>query len=212
MKTMYYFLDHDRIATLYVEFWRQNGRTARLFPFIENERDHYLGRYVLPCEFHRHLLPFQFLNQGDRIVHVGFHDQYIHAGVSHPLIMAAIVGETGHVWAIDPDPTNTETLDEYKKTNGIENVSIIQIGVWKEKGVQEFVFFDDYTSSNTISSIFEGYRDGVNKRWGQSRVDTKSAVQRVEVDTLDSIIGRKAPDLKIDFLNMTVNGAEEQVL
>jgi hypothetical protein len=124
-----YFQRHNRIARLYYDFWRRRGRHASLFPFIENEEDHYHAQYVLTKEFHRRLHPFQFLEEGDRVVSIGFHDQYIAAGISHPLIISGIIGEAGHIWAVDPHKTNTESLSRYSKINAVRNLSVIRAGV-----------------------------------------------------------------------------------
>lgn len=212
-RNIFYFKPVDRVAELYYEFWQKNGRNARLFPFIHRKADHFLGRYVLPRDFHSHLQPFQFVEEGHRTVHVGFHDQYIDMGISHPLILAGLVGESGTVCAIDPDKTNTEAMLHYVKRHGIRNLSVIYGGVWEEKGTVEFVMFDDYTSSNTVAGVFDSFRDGAERRWGKKRIEQQSRVETIEVDTLDNTVAANAKgDMRVDFLNLTVNGAEPRIL
>lgn len=126
--------------------------------------------------------------------------------------MAGIVGETGHVWAIDDDSTNAEAMERYKRINNIDHLSVVKTGVWKEKGVQEFILFRDYTSSNAVCSVFEGFREGVGKRWGERRIKERSTILSIEVDTLDSIVVNETGNDRIDFIDITVNGAEGDVL
>ncbi|MGD2124851.1 MAG: FkbM family methyltransferase [Desulfobacteraceae bacterium] len=209
---VFYFQSRTRIADLYYHFWQKYGREASFFPFISKEKDHYLAHYVLPREWHRHLQPFQFLKEGDHVIQVGFHDQYIYNGISHPLIISGIIGESGHVLSIDPDKTNTEAMNRYKDICQINNISVLETGVWNEKATLEFLLFDDYTSSNTIADVFSGFRDGAERRWGKKRLEEKSTVRSIEVETLDSILENKISISRVDFVNITVNGAEPYVL
>jgi len=210
---LFYYKPADRVAELYYEFWRENGRNARLFPLACRTGDHFLGCYVVPQALHAHLQPFQFAEGGQRVVHVGFHDQYIDTGISHPLILAALVGEGGAVYAIDPDETNTEAMRSYVEDNGVCNLFVVQSGVWEEKGTTEFVMFSDYTSSNTVAGVFESFKNGAEKRWGKKRIEEQSRTGTIQVDTLDNVVrSHIGSDFPVDLLNLTVNGAETRIL
>jgi len=208
---MYYYQEKTDIQRIYYNFYREFGRNAEMFPFIKNEQMRYFARYILPREFFRRLQPFQFLKEGDNVIHVGFHDQYIDLAVSHPLIISAVVGPHGHVWAFDPDERNTSALSHFIRVNNIENITVITKGVWKEKGKLVFHFFKDFTSSNIAVPIANQIKQGLEERWG-GRIKEKSYVRMVEVDTLDSIVNNLIATSKIDFINLTVNGAEPEII
>ncbi len=209
---MFYFQERNRITEIYYKFWKIAGRKARIINFNHEEKDHYLACYILPCELHRNLHPFQFLREGDKVIQIGFHDQYVSNGISHPLIISGLIKDAGHIYLIDPDETNIKAMTRYKDINGVSNLSVIQTGVWKEKGVQDFVLFDDFTSSNTIAPVFNSFKDGAAKRWGKQRISEKSRIVSINVETLDNLILNRMDNVKIDFLNITVNGAEAEIL
>ena len=172
----------------------------------------YFGRYVLMNEFYKRLHPFQFLKEGSYAVHVGFHDKYIDLGISYPLIMSVIVGSRGHVWAIDPDRKNADTLARFIKVNKIDNLTVINKALWKEKGKLDFCFFKDFTSSNIAVPLADRFKERLKKRWGDKRIKKQSYIRTVKVDTLDSIIAGLTPSPAINFINLTVNGAESDII
>ena len=206
----FYFQKGNRISNIYYDFWKKNGKKSQILNFLKNKKDHYLANYVLVKEFHKNLQPFQFLKIDDNVIQVGFHDQYITDGISHPFIMSNLL-ENGRIWAIDPDPTNINSCNEYAKFHKIKNIKPIKSGVWENPGIKKFVFFSDYTSSNTVSSVFERGRQSREKRWGKKRIIEKSRTVSVRMDTLDNIVSKKIKS-KINFINLTVNGAESNVL
>ena len=210
---MVYFRATDAVADHYYSFWRENGREVRFFPFIDDETQHYLSRYVLPRTLHGHLQPFCFVDAGSNAIHVGFHDQYIWSGISHPLIAAGLVTDSGHVWAIDPDQNNTAAMKRYVAANGMTNLSVIESGVWSEPGTLDCLMFEDFTSSNTLVNVFHRFKEGAEKRWGRERIEQHSSTRAVAVRTLDDIVEKDVGlDRAIDFVNLTVNGAEPDVV
>ena len=209
---MYYYQDKTEIQEIYYSFYHEFGRNAKVFPFAVDEKTQYFARYVLAREFFKRLHPFQFLEEGDNVIHVGFHDQYIGLGISHPLIMSAIVGPQGHVWAVDPDQKNTSALLHFIEVNNIENITVISKGVWKEKGELAFRFFEDFTSSNIAVPVANQIQQGLEDRWGSKRIEERSYIKTVEVDTLDSIVASCISAREINFVNFTVNGAESDII
>lgn len=208
---MYYYQDRTEIQRIYYDFYHKFGREAKMFPFIKDEKLQYFARYVLTSEFFKRLHPFQFLRNRDNVIHVGFHNQYIDLGISHPLIMSAIVGPEGHVWAIDPDETNTSALAHFIRTNNIKNITVIDKGVWKERSKLDFRFFRDFTSSNIAVPVGDRIQEGLQKRWGK-RIKEESYIKTVEADTLDSIVANLIASPVINFINLTVNGAESDII
>lgn len=201
-----FYQPHDYVATQYYQFWKNNGRNTSFFPFIQETEKHFLSHYILTKEFFKHLQPFQFLKSNDHAVQVGFHDQYLDLGVSQPLIISSIVGNNGNVIAFDPDPINIEKIKSYCFQNNISNIKIKKIGVMNKKGKEKFVFFSDFSSSNTAIDVFENCKEMISDRW-KSRITEKSRTVTVDVDSLNNLLTEK-----IDFLNITANGAEAEVL
>ena len=206
-ENLFYHQPRTAIQSVYYDFHVRNGRGACMFPFIDEPHLHYLARYVLMNEFHRRLHPFTFLEPGDTAVMVGVHDGFIELGYSTLFIMSAIVGPRGHVYAIDPDERNIRAIEQYCRKNNVENITTIQQGVWSEKATLEFTFFRDFSSSNEVRTLFDGQRDTCEQLWGAQRIERESYTQAVEVDTLDAIIERSVGEA-VDFLNVTINGAE----
>jgi len=170
-----------------------------------------LAKYLLMNEFHRRLHPYSFIKPGDKVVTVGVHDGFIDMGLSSLFIASAIVGPQGHVWAIDPDERNIEAIESFAAANGVANVTAIRTGVWSERTSLEFVFFRDFSSSNEVRSVFEASRRACRELWGDERIERETYTRNVDVDTLDHIVSGHIGE-SIDFLNLTINGAEAEAL
>jgi FkbM family methyltransferase len=102
--------------------------------------------------------------------------------------MAIKTGSTGKIIAVEPHPLNIK----YLKLNlaNFNNVEIIGIALWNEKGTVRFNVHDSPT--------------------GHSILEDKERDNYIEVqsDTLDNLFS----DKKIDFAKIDVQGAEVQVL
>src|SRR4051812_2567521 len=112
MKPEVYFQPRTALQDYYYDV---RGKSPETFSFFEDSGKRlpdFLHRYLLMNEVHRRLHPFQFVRPGDIAVHVGFDRVYFNKGQSHPLLLASLVGSSGHVLAIDPDRRNTEALAE----------------------------------------------------------------------------------------------------
>ena len=211
-KIQLFYKDWNEIATYFYKYWQQNGRETKILPFIKKNENHFLGNYILIREFFKNIHPYNFLKEGNNAIQIGFHDQYIENGISHPFIIKSVIGKLGKIWAIDPDPINIKSAISYCTKNNVEKFYSIESGVWEEPGKKDFIFFSDYTSSNTISPIFEERKKKREKRWGEKRIKENTSKVSVKIDTLDNIIGRNSKDDKIDLINITTNGAETEIL
>lgn len=208
---MFYYQQRTPVQAAYYDFHIAAGRGAMMLPFITDPNKQYLAKYVLMNEFHRRLHPYSFLKPGDKVVTVGVHDGFIDLGFSSLFVIAALVGPEGHVWAIDPDERNIEPIEAFAAANGIANVTTIRTGVWSERTSLEFVFFRDFSSSNEVRSVFEASRKAYQDLWGDERIERESYTRNVDVDTLDRIVADQIRE-PIDFLNLTINGAEAEAL
>jgi len=149
------------------------------------------------------LQPFQFLRERDRVIQVGVADSYLGVGISHPLIMAAIVGESGHVWAIDCDPRNIDALNMYVDKNDIHNITVVEAAIWEECGPVGVELYGR-TSTNALSPVVESVWDW----WAPKVSGLPHDHVSMEAITLDVAIEKFTQGSSINFVNITVNGAE----
>jgi FkbM family methyltransferase len=194
---MIYFQETDFQRTFYSHF-RDLGQQPRPFPFLSTGYD----QYLLMRDVFWRLQPFQFLREGNRAVQVGFTDSYLLAGLSHPLIMSAIVGERGHVLAIDFDERNAHALVRYVEDNHIGNITVAHAAIWKEREPVTFAVYHR-SSTNTAIPVIHGA-----KTWFDRHAPAE-LIRHITMDaeTLDAVVKGSA-----DFVNLTVNGAESECL
>lgn len=129
----------------------------------------------------------KLIKEGDTVLDLGANIGY------YALIFAKLVGETGKVFAFEPEPTNFDLLKKNVELNGYKNVVLIQKAVLNKKGKVKFYIRDD----NKIgSSIY-------------NREDSDKCIT-VESISLDEYF--KDYSGKIDFIKVDVEGAEKYVL
>jgi FkbM family methyltransferase len=203
-----YMKPRTNVQRFYYNYLQKHGRGSFFLPEAHEFCSPYLANYELVSGMLRHIYPFSFLESGDIAVMVGSHDGFIELGLSQTCISSAIVGDTGLVQVIDCDPRNIQALQKYAIENKVNNVKALHRGVWSESGDMEFLFFSDFSSSNTIMSVAETKMEMWKNRWGNDRLENSTYRETVRVDTIDNIL--KETDLfgEIDFLNLTLNGAE----
>lgn len=197
-----------RVQSFYYDYMQRHGRGARLFNEAHEICSDYEANYLMPVGILRELQPFQFIRPGDVSVMVGIHDGFIDLGLSAAFTASAVAGPEGRTCVIDCDPRNVHAVERYSEQNGLTNVESVHRGVWDQPGEREFLFFEDFSSSNTIMPVADKNMDSWEKRWGQERLEKKSRKVLVDVDTLDSIVEERGLTNKVNFLNLTLNGAE----
>ena len=129
----------------------------------------------------------QIIKEGDIIIDLGANIGY------YTLIFAKLVGDLGHVYAFEPDPSNFELLSKNVKENKHSNVTVIQKAVSNKNSKIKL-----YVSKRNIAShrIFDS--------------DEKRNSIEVDVITLDEYF--KNFEKPIKFIKIDVEGAEFQVL
>lgn len=104
------------------------------------------------------------------------------------LVFSRLVGDTGHVYAFEPDPYYFDILKENIELNKLKNVSIFQLAASNKVGVSKFnlnKWFGTYVlESNTIT-------------------DNQLEVKTI---TLDEFC--KTNNVKADFIKMDIEGSE----
>ena len=127
----------------------------------------------------------KFLLSGMTAIDIGAHIGYF------TILMAKIVGNTGKVYAFDPEPKNFKLLSENLNLNRVTNVKLVNAALSDKEGRTD-LFLDDKNLGNP-SFAKENIPSG-----------SLSAGIGVHTLTLDSYMdGRKA-----DFIKIDVQGAE----
>ena len=153
--------------------------------------------YSSTKEIFRKLHPYQFVKEGDTVFTVGCQSALINMGGSQPLIYSSVVGDSGKVIVIEPDPTSISSLTKYINTHNITNIEIVDKAIWDENIKLKFNFYDGKIPCG-VSSIREKI-SGVSEK--------PSTI--VDGRTLDSLIDEYG---KPDFINLTINGSEYTAL
>lgn len=148
-------------------------------------------RYLGPRAKHDQLGEGKFYNfsNGDIVVEVG---AYI--GL-YAIRAAELVGEMGHVIAIEAVEENLNLLKKNIESNHIKNISWVHTAAWHSKGSLNF-----YRDSRQEGSVIHNL--GVfNVRENKT----------VLCDTVDNILSNLNIS-NVDFVRVQVNGAEREVL
>lgn len=173
---------------------------------------------VVPCNFHyarkekldkignshRFNTFFQILNEqfiedcyqrmyvlkpGDVVVDVG-------ANIGAFTVKAALaVGDSGKVFAIEPELHNRQMLERNIHDNGLRNVQIVPMGAWSSK--KELPLY--------ISDTIGGHTFNEESR------DNRKTQEMCQLDTLDSILA-KLGITNVDFIKMDIEGAEIEAI
>ena len=113
----------------------------------------------------------------------------------HTLNMARIVGNTGRVFAFEPDPSNFEILEKNVKINNYQNIILEQKAVGDKHG---------------RTTLYQSDHPGMHRIFPQTK-QAKGQVQ-VELTSLDKyFIDSNLVD-KINFIKIDVEGLEFSVL
>lgn len=108
------------------------------------------------------------------------------------LELAQAVGPTGHVYALEPDPTNCALLQRNIDAHQLENVTVIPSAAWKETTELTFNSYGHYGSSLAGNGA-----------------DSKNPIRVPAISPADlfSRIGRVP-----DFIKMDIEGAEIDIM
>lgn len=188
----------------------QNGRTFFGLPSERtHERQHQLLRGLLdpriPPEgflcamdvVHRYVadatVPLDLLpGDGGVIVEVG-------AFLGHKAVwmMDQSIGTTGRFVAIELLPENCEIMTRNFAVNGFDNTVVVPEGVWHQPG--EIEVMGKGRQRNTLVDIDGG------------RISDPTGYM-APVNPLSDILSRTIPDTAVDFMYLSVNGAEIEAL
>jgi FkbM family methyltransferase len=131
----------------------------------------------------------------DEVLHEGMTIFDIGANIgSYVLMHRRLIGDTGHIIALEPSPENVDLLKRNISLNGLENVTVKLAAVSNEIGVREFSLSD--------ASNLHSFHTGSDRNLKGTKID----VETTTVAALAAEYG--APDL----LRMDVEGHEVEVI
>ena len=114
-------------------------------------------------------------------------------GGMHTIPLAKMLGSSGEVIAIEPEPNNIIILKKNIKLNDLRNVTVINKACFSKTGKMK-LYLDEFGGSGTHSLIKK-----------------QSKKINVETDTLDNIL-KNLKIKNVDLIKIDVEGAETDVL
>ncbi len=162
---------------------------ARYGYVLFNKNDHYIGRAIEKYgEFSESEVAIfrQLCLAGDVVVEVG-------ANIgTHTMILSQFVGQTGRVYAFEPQRIVFQTLCANMALNNIENVECFQVAAADESG---FILFPEI-------------RYDIEGNYGAVEMDKFTAGNKIPQVTLDELLD--VPRMKL--LKIDVEGMEHKVI
>lgn len=123
------------------------------------------------------------IRKGDVVLDVGANIGY------YTLIFAELVGESGKVFAFEPDPTNFNLLKQNVENNGYKNVVLINKAVSAQNGRLKLFLSEDNLADHRI-------------------YDSQDGRKFIEIESVRLDDYLKDYSGKIDFIKMDIEGSE----
>ena len=131
----------------------------------------------------------------------------IQVGTPNPRTVARYsksVGPGGRVVVVEAEPSNVERLRQALPTLPHPNVTVVHRGAWSEKGTLRLVL-SPYKGDHKFPVA------GIVHDNDYRPENTYEESVEVDVDTIDNIVHAHGLE-RVDFVSITVNGAEIEVL
>jgi FkbM family methyltransferase len=91
------------------------------------------------------------LREGDIVYDVGGHTGYL------TLLMAKLVGRSGHIYTFEPYPSNVEKIQHNLSINGVSNYTVVSEAVSNSNGVAPLFVSSDAATPSLVEQRGEGY-------------------------------------------------------
>lgn len=109
------------------------------------------------------------------------------------MLSASLVGQSGRVLAVEPNPRNARMLEASRRANGFDHLTLCQVAAGRETGI---LVLNTSHSNGTTSSASDNLE----------RLLSAETVACVKIDALVD------PDTRVDFIKVDVEGAEYNAL
>lgn len=187
--------------------WYRLNRLSRLHNILRATLNAFLFRIPFGVKYgvggllRRARLPYRLLEPGDIVIQVGAPWDLLEAGRSRAVHFAQRVGESGRVFVVEPDPTNTHRLKLACEKHEMRNIKILEYGLWSEPGKLKFLTNPKHPATNLVESVYVSER--------QDRDEFRTI--EIDVKTLDDVV-EKEGIANVTLLSITTNGAEHEIL
>ncbi|MDF1563928.1 MAG: FkbM family methyltransferase [Deltaproteobacteria bacterium] len=184
--------------------WSHEALPHRVFTRVVNaglRRVPFELKYGVGQRLRRRHPPYSLLREGSVVVQIGAPADTLHSGRSRAMHFALLVGSTGRVVVIEPDPRSAQELERVARAQGIESLRVSNCGAWKE-ATKIVLFVDD---AHPATNFTEGSKD-----YDEARMRDYRRVE-MDVDTVDNIVASHGLQ-RIDGVSITTNGAEREIL
>lgn len=158
--------------------------------------------YIFNCDLSEHIqrniFVFDYDEEAQHFIknHLKAGDIFLDIGANvgfYSLLASRIVGETGKVISIEPNPKTHSKLEKTIENNNIHNITLLNIGLGKEKGMLD-LFFDSNSGNDSATMVAHDSQESV----------------KVEVWPLDEVLSKHQID-RINYLKIDVDGFEPDV-
>lgn len=148
-----------------------------------------VGRHVLADNYERDVTAVfrRTLRPGMGVIDLGANIGYF------TLLSAALVGPSGSVLAVEPNPANARMLEASRALNGFDHVMVAQVAAGRDTGL---LVLNTSHSNGTTSAAPDD-------------IDRLLAAVTVPSVRLDALV---APDRRVDLIKVDVEGAEYNAL
>lgn len=175
------------------------------------------GRFVIPAAHPRHFVwqyarcrpvfarqfPWHFVRRGQTVLQVSSAKYLISSGNSQALILASVVGPSGRVVVVEPEPENASALRAYITRQRIGNMTVIERAVWYERRRMAFTVRSDRPGWHRLAETVDAE--------SEAAYGTQCQRITVEADTIDHLVDElRIPE--VAFINITINGSEHEAL
>lgn len=159
------------------------------FAIYVQEEDEQVGRHVLRDSYEPNVTTVfrRYVRPGMQVLDIGANIGYF------TMLSASLVGPSGGVFAIEPNPDSVKLLEASRRENGYENVRIFQVAAGRAPGLLVL----NRASSNAMTSAVPE---------AVSHLVRSTTVPSFRIDDL------VPSDVKIDFIKIDVEGAEYNAL
>ncbi len=195
-------VDLDKVVKSYVqsmEFQNRNLLVSQVMNIAErqlegfkiyvDQNDHAVGAAMGLVQYEPHVTAIfkQYVKPGMQVLDIGANIGYF------SLLAASLVGETGKVFSVEPNPENCKLLEASKKSNSYTQISVLQFAAGRASG---------------LLSLNTSYSNGTTSTLSDD-IALLQASRTVPAMKLDDY---KGLDGDVDFIKIDIEGAEYNAL